>query len=146
MLLVDLDALVIRNPHSIRSGDRTPSRSEFFAATLGADFALHPEFDIISSTDHGHASRDFPWGSQWKLPFYPYDIRLCTGFIFLRYSADMAALVRMVWEYQQGDTRVIRRIALSIYFNGELSMFSHVLCDFALLIILLPIFILFCFT
>lgn len=107
MILVDLDALLIRNPLSIRRGDTDSSHTDFFEEVFGSEhFKSHPtEFDIISSTDHGHSQNDFPYGSKWVQPHYPSVIRMCTGFVFFRFSVEVEALVHMVFGYQQGTVR-----------------------------------------
>ena len=88
MLLVDLDAVLMRNPRGIFSDH---SQSKSFYERFGTPT---PAFDIISSTDHGHDIRHFPFAHNWG------DIRLCTGFIFFRYSLEVEALLRVVLAYQ----------------------------------------------
>ena len=90
MILVDLDALIIRNPLSILRDDHLPVAWN------------HTEFDIISSADHGHSQRDFKWGEKWVQDIFPYTIRLCTGFIYFRFSQHVENLLFVVSEYLKG--------------------------------------------
>ena len=78
MLLIDIDALLLKNPRDLFS-----------------DTASSSLVDIISSTDHGHSRKQFHYGHNWG------HIRLCTGFIWFRYSVDMAELLQIVHEYQE---------------------------------------------
>lgn len=86
MLLCDIDAVFIRDPRSILFDKRDSSIMAY---------------DIIASRDHGHGSADFPYSSNWGTA------RLCTGFIYFRYSTYTDSLIKLVLrrlkKYGQGD-------------------------------------------
>lgn len=68
LMIMDLDSMLIRNPAII--------------------LPLQSEWDIIASRDHGPGNLAYSgnWGTA----------RLCTGFIYLRYSQAMRELVELV--------------------------------------------------
>lgn len=67
LLVIDVDALLIKDPLWI--------------------FQTYGSFDIVSSRDHGPP--DLPLGSHWG------NGRLCTGFIYFRYSTPVMELVEL---------------------------------------------------
>jgi hypothetical protein len=107
MLLVDLDALLIKSPRGILADQ---SRGDFFNNIY---HTTTPLFDIISSTDHGHSRKHFPYAHNWG------DIRLCTGFILFRYSVDVVDLLKVVLAYQTTYGQVGGCIKL--LFNGAIT-------------------------
>eukprot|EP00607_Mallomonas_marina_P005318 CAMPEP_0182436258 /NCGR_PEP_ID=MMETSP1167-20130531/80589_1 /TAXON_ID=2988 /ORGANISM="Mallomonas Sp, Strain CCMP3275" /LENGTH=219 /DNA_ID=CAMNT_0024628237 /DNA_START=492 /DNA_END=1148 /DNA_ORIENTATION=+ len=68
LMIVDLDAILIRNPISM--------------------LPLHSIWDIVSSRDHGPSN--LPYAGNWG------PARLCTGFIYIKYSQAMRELIELV--------------------------------------------------
>lgn len=110
MLLIDLDAILLKSPRTIYSA----SSSLTSTATL--------IYDIISSTDHGHTRRQFPYSHNWG------NIRLCTGFIWFRYSEDMADLLQTVLAYQSEFGQVMLLFYLYIIYVVIVAAFILYLC------------------
>ena len=105
LLIVDIDALMIRNPLAVlqhqleqRPQFRLDNQQSFIAnarrktnttalgATAGRNsYPLLDQWDIVSSRDHGPAN--LPYSHNWG------KARLCTGLILLHYSPAMLELV-----------------------------------------------------
>lgn len=76
LLVIDIDSVLIRNPAQLLFGHTDSNKDN------------DSPYDIISSRDHGPSELEFSdsWGGA----------RFCTGFIYFKYSPQMADLLHYV--------------------------------------------------